>query len=263
MTETRTKGFKAAPERLAKIAIHVIEKLTLRKPRQAKWVVLRLADGRELHVKLTTAEMRDREGMRAVLRVEAPSSIEIENLTGERRVSRGKGQYLGRKRTTKLIRERPGTKILVHKRRQGTGVSPAAYEPDIRSRLLVKGREIAEADLKTSGGAYDLDQVRMLLGGITRQAVAKKVEEGALLAVEGPERARRYPTVQFGDDGRPVAGLKEVVKALPTRNSWIRLNWLVRPERRLEGRRPIDVLKEGRIADVVAAAKTLYEQGAH
>ena len=45
--------------------------------------------------------------------------------------------------------------------------------------------------------------------------------------------------------------MKSVLEALPTRNPWTILNFLAHPDDRLDGRRPIDVLKGGDIDLVV------------
>jgi hypothetical protein len=138
----------------------------------------------------------------------------------------------------------------------------AAFEPDARARALLEGVRIASEDLREAGGAYDLEQVRTLLRGISRQAVDKRVQDGSLLAVPGPSNRRSFPTLQFNRDGTVVDGLKAVHEALPTRNSWTVLNFLSRPDDRLQGRKPIDVLKEGRVDLVVEAARRMGEQGA-
>jgi hypothetical protein len=139
-------------------------------------------------------------------------------------------------------------------------VDQDAYALSPKAKALLRGRQIAEQDLRAAGGAYDLQQVTELLR-ISRQAVDKKVKDDALLAVPGPNGQRRYPAVQFGPDGLP-AGLKEVLRALPSRSAWLRLNYLANPDPLLGGRRPVDVLHQGRVDEVVAAAKRVGEQGA-
>jgi nucleoid DNA-binding protein len=135
-----------------------------------------------------------------------------------------------------------------------------AYEPSARALALLRGKEICESDLRASGGSFTLANVERLLR-ISRQAIDKKVREDALLAVPGPHRRRRYPAVQFiGDEILP--GLEVVLKNLPSANGWFRLNFLIRPDDRLGGRRPIDLLKEGKIDSVVVAAKAIGVQGA-
>lgn len=138
--------------------------------------------------------------------------------------------------------------------------SQDAYALSPKAKALLRGRQIAEQDLRAAGGAYDLQQVTELLR-ISRQAVDKKVKDDALLAVPGPNGQRRYPAAQFGPDGLP-AGLKAVLRALPSLSAWFRLNFLANPDPLLDGRRPIDVLHQGRVDEVVAVAKRVAEQGA-
>ncbi|PKR87926.1 hypothetical protein CXZ10_17530 [Pleomorphomonas diazotrophica] len=139
--------------------------------------------------------------------------------------------------------------------------SSAAYEPDARAKAILRGKLQAQADLKANGGTYTLSEVRMLLNGITRQAVNKKVQDGHLLAVPGPGDDHRYPTAQFLSDGRPVPGLKAVQDALPTRSPWAVFNFMIQPDALLDGRKPIDVLKEGNVDLVVEAARRYGEMG--
>jgi nucleoid DNA-binding protein len=136
----------------------------------------------------------------------------------------------------------------------------SAYEPSARAEALLQGRKMRESDLKTSGGSYTLEHVETLLG-ISRQAIDKKVREDALLVVPGPHGRRRYPVVQFTMDGI-LPGLQDVLRGLPSANGWFRLNFLINPDSRLGGQRPIDLLKQGRIDPVVRAARAVGVQGA-
>jgi len=141
-------------------------------------------------------------------------------------------------------------------------VDKAAFEPDARSRAMLEGVRIAQEDLRKAGGAYDLDQVRTLMRGVSRQAVDKRVQEGTLLAVPGPSNRRSYPTLQFNRDGTVVPGLKAVRDALQTGNPWTALNFLSRPDDRLDNRKPIDLLRSGNLELVLEAARRHGEQGA-
>ena len=143
-----------------------------------------------------------------------------------------------------------------------TVVNKAAFEPDARALAVLQGVRIAQEDLRRSGGAYDLEQVRTLMRGISRQAIDKRVQEGSLLAVPGPSNHRSYPTLQFNLDGSVVDGLKAIHEALPTDNPWTVLNFLAQPDDRLNGRKPIDLLKEGKVELVVEAARRMAQQGA-
>lgn len=141
-------------------------------------------------------------------------------------------------------------------------IDKTAFAPNARSRALLEGVRIAQGDLRTAGGAYDLHQVQILLHGISRQRVVRRVNEHTLLAVPGPSNRRVYPTIQFMPDGTVVDGLKAVLEALPTHNPWAALNFLIQPDHRLHGRTPIDVLKAGKVARVVEAARRVSDQGA-
>lgn len=134
-------------------------------------------------------------------------------------------------------------------------INASAFEPDARSLAILEGVRVAQQDLEDAGGAYDLEQVRTLLRGVSRQAIDKRVQEGSLLAVPDPSNHRGYPTFQFNGDGSIVAGLKEVREALPVKSSWAVLNFLVNPDDRLAGRKPIEVLRAADIARVVEAAR--------
>jgi hypothetical protein len=141
-------------------------------------------------------------------------------------------------------------------------INQKAFEPDARAQALLESVRIAQEGLRKAGGAYDLEQVRTLMQGVSRQAVDKRVQEGSLLAVPGPSNRRSYPTLQFNPDGTIVEGLKAVCAALPTNNPWTILNFLAHPDDRLQGRKPIDVLKAGSVELVVEAARRLGQQGA-
>ena len=144
----------------------------------------------------------------------------------------------------------------------GRLVALDAYEPDARAKAVLRGIAYAEEDLKAAGGTYDVDDVRSLLRGVSRQAVDKKVAEGSLLAVPGPSGRRRFPTAQFTEDGSVVKGLKEVQAALGFTSRWAVLNFLVNSHDLLGAERPIDVLRRGDVTRVVEAARRSGVHGA-
>ena len=140
-------------------------------------------------------------------------------------------------------------------------VADDAFAPDARARAILRGLDYAHADLKEAGGAYDLAQVRKVMRGVSRQAIEKRVREGSLLAVPGPNNRRSYPTLQFTADGSVVEGLRAVREALRTQNSWAILGFLINPQDVLEGDRPIARLRAGALEPVLQAARRMGEQG--
>lgn len=171
-------------------------------------------------------------------------------------------RFKGKHRVSWKIREIHAEASSASSKAPEAVINQAAFEPDARSLAILEGVRIAQEDLREAGGAYDLDQVRTLMRGVSRQAVDKRVQEGSLLAVPGPSNRRSYPTLQFNPDGTVVDGLRAVSEALPTSNPWTILNFLAQPDDRLRGRKPIDVLKEGNIDLVVEAARRMGQQGA-
>ncbi len=106
-----------------------------------------------------------------------------------------------------------------------------------------------------------LSELQRMLETVSRQRVRQVVADEALLAVPVPGKRDGYPAIQFCDDGTIVSGLNAVLAALPTKSPWGILNFLVQPDFRLNGRRPIDVLKNGDIDLVVEAAAAMDQQG--
>ena len=146
--------------------------------------------------------------------------------------------------------------------RHSPAFDETAFAAGARVRALLRGVERSAEDLKSSGGALDLDQVRALLRGVSRQSVEKRVRDGRLLAVPGPGNRRYYPAAQFLDDGSILPGLGEVMAALPTRNGYAILNFLIRPDARLNGRIPIDLMRAGETDLVLQAARAMGASGA-
>ena len=191
----------------------------------------------------------------------------LRRLSGKLRVGQLRRLTVGGSGNASSVkRNYSGGKIAGNRKKHGSSTSAViderAFEPDARAQAILDGVRIAQEDLRRSGGAYDLQQMMTLMHGISRQAIDKRVQERSLIAVPGPSNRRSYPTLQFNSDGTVVEGLKQVRDALPTRNPWTILNFLAEPDDRLGGRKPIDLLKEGRVELVVEAAQRMGQQGA-
>jgi hypothetical protein len=79
--------------------------------------------------------------------------------------------------------------------------------------------------------------------------------------------AQRWSSAIFGRKtpagGEVVEGpQRDLHQALPTRNPWDVLNFLVNPQDRLNGAKPIERLRAGAVEEVVAAARTMGEHAA-
>ena len=169
-------------------------------------------------------------------------------------------------RSPLVIKARSGEPTVRSRRSPATSAdvgnpSPSAFEPDARARALLRGREIAEEDLRAAGGAFSMEETQALLGHVSRQTVHRKIAQGEIISLTGPKRRRVFPTIQFTREGL-IPGVREVLAAFPSKNAWAVLNFLINPNDRLAGRKPIDLLRAVD-ADLVAnAARTTGMQGA-
>ncbi|NOY27699.1 MAG: hypothetical protein GXP62_17685 [Oligoflexia bacterium] len=115
--------------------------------------------------------------------------------------------------------------------------------------------------LRAEGGTLGATEIAELLG-ISRQAVDKRRRAGQLLAVNTGRRGYRYPVWQLTQGGA-LTGLELVLDALGRFDPWIRFSFFLQPHPALgeDGRRPLDLLREGDVEPVLGAARTLGEQG--
>jgi len=186
-----------------------------------------------------------------------PSGVKITFVAGSPAAKRKLEAWASRRmaQADRVVASEPGKPV-----KTKANIEPPAYAPGSRARALLQGMKIAEADLQEAGGTFTAAEAQRLLNGVSRQALEKRVKDGSLLAVPGPSNRRRYPAMQFTGEG-VVPGLKAVQEALPTHNPWTILNFLVHPDERLGGRKPIEMLRDGDADLVVAAARGMGVQG--
>jgi hypothetical protein len=97
--------------------------------------------------------------------------------------------------------------------------------------------------------------------GISRQAVDKRRRAGDLLAVPNGSGDWRYPWWQL-QEGKVLPNFEKVMTALGELSPWARMDFLLSPDERLGGRRPLDALRKGEIDAVLQSARAEGEQGA-
>lgn len=101
------------------------------------------------------------------------------------------------------------------------------------------------------GPAYRQSDVALLLGK-SKQAVSA---DAGLLKIEMRNGSLGYPAFQF-DGHQQQAGVREVVTVLSpvVATPWTVASWLTSGNAQLDGLRPIDALRAGRIDEVVTLA---------
>lgn len=133
-----------------------------------------------------------------------------------------------------------------------------ARDPLAPARL--RGMQVRERLLAADGGTLTAGESSEILG-VSRQAIDNRRKRGGLLAVQLGRRGYRYPAWQFTANG-VMPGLKETLAALADLSPWIQLAFLLNDNAWLDGRRPVDLLRDGEVSAVVNAARQYGEQSA-
>jgi hypothetical protein len=138
----------------------------------------------------------------------------------------------------------------------GSTVEVSAVDP--LAAAIARGTKVKEELLERAGGAYTSTQVADFLN-ISRQAVDKRRQHDALLAVPTGTGDYRYPKAQFAASG-PLPGLERVLRAFTVTNPWTRLAVLLEPADTLGGETMLGVLLAGNVEAATALARAVGEQ---
>ncbi|TGS37687.1 MULTISPECIES: antitoxin Xre/MbcA/ParS toxin-binding domain-containing protein [unclassified Mesorhizobium] len=100
---------------------------------------------------------------------------------------------------------------------------------------------------RVAGSTYLEENLR-----IARSTLHRWQRRGDVIALRKGGRKHVFPLAQFVD-GRPVAGISDVLELIGNpRLAWL---WLTRPAAQLDGRIPIDLLRQDQAEEVVEAAR--------
>jgi excisionase family DNA binding protein len=125
---------------------------------------------------------------------------------------------------------------------------------------MARGLEARQQLAEAEGGSLSSDEVASLLG-ISKTAVLRRLEAGRLVAWrEGRLQAARFPLWQFERHGRVLAGLETVLKTLnhaQRLDAWGKVLFFLQGS--LGNKRPLDLLREGRVEDACLAAEAYVE----
>lgn len=94
--------------------------------------------------------------------------------------------------------------------------------------------------------------------GASRETVNQRRRAGELLGLEGATRGVRYPHWQLSDDGRPLAGLAAIGRALGS-DAWAVYRFLVGTHPELEGMTGLDALRAGRTDEALLVAEGIAQ----
>jgi len=128
----------------------------------------------------------------------------------------------------------------------------------------LRGREIADELLSMEGGYLTLSQAARYLN-MSRQGVERRRQRNRLVAIARGRKGFAYPKWQFSADGKAgvLPGLEEVLAALAAQGvrGWGVLSFFLNPHADLDGRTPLEALRQGLTQDALSAASAEGEMG--
>jgi hypothetical protein len=152
-----------------------------------------------------------------------------------------------------------GTQMLV-KLMQETEANRARSAADPLERARLRGIAARERLLNAEGGSLTISQVEQLLG-ISRQAIHKRCSKGKLIALTTSKRGYLFPRWQFAENDI-LPGLESALAAFDESEPWMQAAFMLNPNIWLDGASPLEMLRQGKIEDVLVAARASGEQGA-
>lgn len=142
-----------------------------------------------------------------------------------------------------------------------SGAQPARnVTPEANTAFLTQLARNEKASIKRLAETGDLVNSRELAGllGVTPQAVYKAVGDLRMFSLDAGGRNKLYPAF-FADRGLERDQLETVCKELnhlPGTSKW---QFFTTPRLSLSKKNPLDALRKGKFADVLAAAKAFKE----
>ncbi len=130
------------------------------------------------------------------------------------------------------------------------------------ARATVRGLEVRQQLAEAEGGSLSSEETARLLR-ISKTAVLKRLDAGRLLAWrEERLQAARFPHWQFDAHGHVLPGLEEVLAILnqdERLDAWAKVLFFLQEKTSLADRRPLDLLREGRLQEVCLTAHAYAE----
>jgi hypothetical protein len=124
---------------------------------------------------------------------------------------------------------------------------------------FIRGIEAKRRLIEENGGVFTAEQVAQIIG-ISRQAVEKRRQSGKLVAVSTGRHGYLYPAWQFNESGT-LAGLQDVLAVLEPHDEWMKTIFFVSKNPRLGDRTPVEMLKSGKLKQVLDTALVYGEHG--
>lgn len=190
-----------------------------------------------------------------------PTEKDIALFLGQFGNKRPTGRFVGAKPAGRVLRKAYGNSVIIKGERRLPDLGPGeglsnffATTEEARAHHAKTAKSIpVEEWAGDCAGTTKLETDH----GIRRSTLHVWYKKGLVIGIQIGAEKKTYPLAQFMD-ARPVEGIADVLAIIPQhRVAWM---WLVGENEELGGRRPIDVLRDGGVSHVVAAAKEETER---
>jgi hypothetical protein len=121
-----------------------------------------------------------------------------------------------------------------------------------------RGEQAKRDILASQGDMLDADEVAARLGCDVAE-VERRRHDGLLLALPTEPGRLGFPAWQFADSGL-LPGLEDVLRNMSVRSPWMRAQFFLSGDLRLDGRTPLEMLLRGEIDAVRRAGAAYGEQ---
>jgi len=141
--------------------------------------------------------------------------------------------------------------------KNGTSVEPGAAS-DPLAAAKARGEQAKRDILAAQGDMLSASDVASRLN-VNVEDVERRRQDGLLIALPSETGTPGFPAWQFRDDGL-LPGLDIVLSHMSVRSPWMRAQFFLSGDLRLDGRTPLDVLRRGEIDAVRRAGAAYGEQ---
>ena len=131
--------------------------------------------------------------------------------------------------------------------------SPESFDSSAAGKQLV--RELQQVE----GGAWTGQDLQEQFA-LTSATLHKRRKEHRILFWRNAKHVFHYPRWQFTPTGALLPGVQEVLQAFHSHDEWRLMRYFLSPRRQLAGSRPLDLLRTGKMEQVLKHAKAHAEE---
>lgn len=133
------------------------------------------------------------------------------------------------------------------------------YRNPLFKAAIERGKVMMAKILQMEGGCLEESQVAQVLSTSHRK-VREGRRLGAILALTTNTRRYVYPSWQFGSEGL-LDGITEALLSMDVSSPWMQAAFFLGENVILDGKRPIDEIRNGNLEAVYRVASAVGKQG--